>query len=176
MTICSVVSTICSGNIYAVTNKPLITGSCLPDGALSVLVNIVTYVLCIVDDSGLAVLEDSKKVVVILSTEGNSVDISNAHRLTRGHVVEGGIDTCYYIVVFADKLRILGIAVLLISIGNLICQLVHTHNAVLMLLQIRSLNDNVIAGNIRSGYIVDHLLSVLGIGIIYILVYAGRKS
>ena len=45
-----------------------------------------------------------------------------------------------------------------------------------MLLQIRSLNDNVIAGNIRSGYIVDHLLSVLGIGIIYILVYAGRKS
>ena len=43
---------------------------------------------------------------------------------------------------------------------------VNAHHAVFMLLQIGSLNHNIIPADVRSGHIVYHLFTVFGVGII----------
>ena len=44
-----------------------------------------------------------------------------------------------------------------------------------MLLQIGSLNHNIIPADVRSGHIVYHLFAVFGVGIIGVLLYARDK-
>ena len=162
-------------NIFAVTNEPLGTGSGLPDGAFAVFIDVVTKVFCIVDNGSLSVLQDSKEVIIATRTERHAVNESDANRLTGGHVVKGRVYARNNIIVLADEVLIVRVGVLLIGICDLTSQLVHTHNAVFMLLQIRGLHHHVVAGNVRSGHIVDHLLAVLGIGIVDVLLYAGSQ-
>ena len=95
--------------------------------------------------------------------------------MSRLHIIEGGIHARHYIIIFADKIRIVGIAVLFICVSNLRCQLVHTHGAVFVLLEIRCLDENIVAGDVRGGNIVNHLLAVGGISIIDILFHTGSE-
>ena len=96
--------------------------------------------------------------------------------MSRRHIVERRVDTCYNIVVFADELRRCRIAVICICGSDLIGQLGHSKNLVSVLIFIRRLHNNIVSGNIRDGHIIDHLVAVLGIGVVDILFYAGRKG
>ncbi len=167
---------VAGGNVLAVADKPAVTGSSLPDRAFSVAVDVLAEVPCVVDDSGLAVVQDGKEVVIAVCAEGDAVDKGNTHRLTRRHVVEGGVNTCYNIVVFADKVCIVGVCILFVGVGCLLGQLCHTQNAVLILIEVGGLNYNVVAGYVRCSDVVDHLLAVGGISILNILRNAGGKS
>ena len=162
-------------NIFAVTNQPLGTGSGLPDGAPAVFIDVLTKVFCIVDNGSLAVLQDSKEVIITGCTKGHTIDIGNAHRLTGGHVVEGRVYARNNIIVLADEVLIVRVGVLLICVCNLIGEFIHTHNTVFVLFEVGGLHHHVVAGNVRSGHIVDHLLAVLGIGIVDVLLYAGSQ-
>ena len=171
-----VVAAYAGGNVLAVTNQPLGPGHSLPDGALAVFVHIAAEILGIVNHSRLAVLQNGEEIVVAGGAEGHTVDIGDAHGLTGGHVVEGGVYACHYVVILADVLGIVGIAVLLIGIGDLIGQLFHAHDAVLMLLEIGRLHHHVVPGDVRRGHIVDHLLAVLGVGVVDVLLHAGGQG
>ena len=63
----------------------------------------------------------------------------------------------------------------MICVRNLTRQLVHAHNAIFMLFEVRCLNNNIISCDISSGDIVDHLLTILSIGIVDILLHSGGK-
>ena len=172
-----VVRTACvGGNVLAVADQPHGTGHRLPDGALAVLVHILAEVAGIVDDRRLAVLQDGEEVVIAVGAEGHTVDIGDAHGLTGGHVVEGGVDACHYVVILADELGIIGVAVLPVGIGHLVGELLHAHDAVFVLLEIGRLHHHVVPGDVRSGHIVDHLLAVLGVGVVDVLLHAGGQG
>ena len=172
-----VVRTACvGGNVLAVADQPHGTGHRLPDGALAVLVHILAEVAGIVDDRRLAVLQNGEEVVIVVGAEGHTVDIGDAHGLTGGHVVEGGVDACHYVVILADELGIVGVAVLPVGIGHLVGELLHAHDAVLVLLEIGRLHHHVVPGDVRSGHIVDHLLAVLGVGVVDVLLHTGSQG
>ena len=171
-----VVAAVIAGDVHAVPDQPLVAGGRLPDGAVAVGVHILAQVRAVVDDRRLAVLQDGEEVVVIRRAEAHAVNEGDAHGLAGGHVVEGGVHARHYIIIFADEQRIVRIGILLVGIGDLIAQLLHAHDLILMLLEIRGLDDYVVPGNVRSGHIVHHLLAVLGVGVVDILLHAGGQG
>ena len=172
----SIVSTGGTGsNIFAVTNQPLRPCGCLPDSAFAVFIDIFAEIRRIVYDCRLAIFEYSKEVIIVTRTERHAVNESDARRLTGGHVVEGRVYARNNIIVLADEVLIVRVGVLLICVCNLIGEFIHTHNTVFVLFEVGGLHHHVVAGNVRSGHIVDHLLAVLGIGIVDVLLYAGSQ-
>ena len=131
-----IISAIAAGYVLPVAHEPLVARRSLPYRAVAVGIDIFADVFGIVDNSGLAILEYGKEVIVAGRTEGYTVDIGDAYRLTGRHVVEGRVYARDNIVVLADKLRVVGIAVLFVGIRDLTCQFVHTHNTVFMLFEV----------------------------------------
>ena len=175
VTICIIRTSRAGCHILTITDKPLGTGHSLPDGAVAFLIHIVAKIGSIVNDSSLAIVQDCEEVVIAACAKGHTVNVGNAHGLTGGHVVEGCVDAGNNIIVVADVLRIVRIAVLLVGIRNLVCQFFHAQHTILMLVQISSLNNHIITGNISRCHIVYHLLAVLRISIANVLCYAGRN-
>ena len=171
-----IVGTGCAGSyILPITDKPLGASHSLPDGTLTVFVHIISNVLGIVNDCCLAILQDSKEVIIAIGTEGHAINVSNAHGLAGCHVVEGRVDTGNNIVVFADILSVIRITVLLIGVRDLVGQLLHAQHTVFVLVQVRGLDNHIVTGDVRGGYIVNHLLAVLGIGVADVLCHTGRN-
>ena len=160
------------GHVFSVANEPLRTAGCLHNSPVA---GIVLFI-CAIVDNGAAIFQDSKEVVITCGSERNAVDVSDAGGLSRRHIVKRRVDAGDNIVVFADKLRRRGIAVILICGSDLFRQLGHSENPVSVLVFIRRLHNNIVSGNIRDGHIIDHLVAVLGIGVVDILFYAGRKG
>ena len=164
-----------SGHVLSVANEPLRPCGCLPDSAFAVFIDIVAEILRIVYDCRLAIFEYSKEVIIAARTERHTVNESDANRLTGGHVVEGRVYARNNIIVLADEVLILGIAVLLICVCNLIGEFIHTHNTVFVLFEVGGLDEYIVACDVSSGYIVNHLLAVFCISVINILLYTGSK-
>ena len=163
-------------DILAVTDEPLRACRRLPDGAFAIFIDIVAEILCIVDNGGFAVLENGEEVVIAARAEGYAVYVGDAHRLAGGHVIEGRIHSGDYVVVLTDVLRIFRVRILLIRICNLIRELLHTHYAVFVLIEVGGLHDYIVTGDVGSGNIVDHLLAILGVGVVDVLLHTGSEG
>ena len=161
--------------IFTVANKPLRPCGCLPDSAFAVFIDIVSEILRIVYDCRLAIFENSEEVIIAARTERYAINESDTHRLTGGHVVEGRVYARNNIIVLADEVLIVRVGVFLICVRNLIGELVHTHNTVFVLFEVGGLDEYIVACDVSSSYIVNHLLAVFCIGVINILLYAGSK-
>ncbi len=73
-------------------------------------------------------------------------------------------------------MRILGIRILLIRICDLIRELLHTEHAAFVLIEVGGLHDYVVTRDVGSGNIVDHLLAVLGVGVVDVLLHTGSEG
>ena len=121
----------------------------------------------------LAVRKDCKpRLIVGLIRGHNAIHDEGARGLAGTHVVKVAIGSRYNRVVLADKAFIAGVRILGIRRRNLLSQFGHTKIGALSVL-IAGLYDNVIAVDVRSGNVVDHLLTVTGgIGVVGALRHA----
>ena len=160
------------GNIPAFVNQHLRACDSLPD----LVVVSILQILGILNIHRTILLDCENLVVGGRLTDANAVQVSHAGGLTGGHVVEGCIDTCNDLIIFTDKAIARGVSVQLVSESNLVGELFHAEIAVDILLFVGCLNHNIITGDISSGYVINHLLAVLGIGVVNTLGYAGGNG
>ena len=160
------------GNILTFVNQHLRACDSLPD----LIIVSIGQLLGVLNVYGAVLLDCEDLVIGGGLTDTDTVQVGHAGGLTGGHVVEGCIDTCNDLVVLADEAIAGGIGVQLVGESNLVGELFHTKLPVHVLLLVGGLHHNVIASNVGDGYVVSHLLTVLGVSIVNALGYTGSNG
>ncbi|GFI55286.1 hypothetical protein IMSAG013_00328 [Clostridiales bacterium] len=163
-----------NGNIFAVFDQYFRTADCLLRSTVRCNSCIPICIVCTAECCTIG--KNCKPRAIVCLVRGHyAIHNKRTGWLSGSHIVEVAVCADNSLVIFADECIVILIRILCVCSCHLVCQLVHTKVGALCIL-ISSLNDDVISADVRSGYIVDHLLAVLGVSVVCILLNTRRNS